>query len=141
MSQVGETFFTVIGCMDGRCQEVLAKYGREKFGAVYPDTITEAGIVGLLANNPSQEFLDDLKSKIQISLQKHHSKGILVHGHAECAGDPVDDATHKDHIRTAVEVIKTLAGADVLVEGVFVRRNPADSTQWEVEQVPSMIAA
>ena len=52
------------------------------------EIITEAGIVGILANNPSPEFLALLKSKLDISIDKHHSQGILVNGHQECAGNP-----------------------------------------------------
>ncbi len=46
MSQTDETFFTVVGCMDGRVQSVMAQFGSKKFNADFPDTITDAGIVG-----------------------------------------------------------------------------------------------
>lgn len=135
MSHAGETFFTVLGCMDGRCQEAVAEYGRKKFDAKYPDTITEAGLVGLLANEPSKKLLESLKKKIVISLEKHHSKGILIDGHAECAGDPVSDEAHKDHVRRTVDVVKSLAGLTVPVIGVFIRRCPQNTTVWEVEEI------
>ncbi len=139
MSQAGETFFTVMGCMDGRCQQKVAEYGRQKFGATYPDTITEAGLVGLLAHNPSNELLDSLKKKIMISLGKHHSKGIVIDGHAECAGNPVSDEQHKDDVRASVALIQSMIGASVPVLGVFVKRG-ADN-QWVVEDVPETLNA
>ena len=33
MSKADETFFTSVGCMEGRVQEVVAQFGRRKFGA------------------------------------------------------------------------------------------------------------
>ncbi len=43
MSMPGETFFTSIGCMDGRVQGPVAEFGREKFGGQFADAITEPG--------------------------------------------------------------------------------------------------
>ncbi len=132
MSDLGETFFTSVGCMDGRVQGPIAKYGRDKFGVLYADTITEAGLVGLLANNPSQELLESIKKKVLISVEKHHSKGIVVHGHQECAAsDAVDDKTHKQAVLKATAVIRSMA-PNLEVKPVFVIKQ---NETWEVEEV------
>lgn len=131
MSKIGETFFTVVGCMDGRCQAVVAKYGARKFGASYPDTITDAGIVKHLSF-PKADYLLDVQKKLLISIDRHNSKGIVVVGHAECAGNPVDDETHKGNIRDAVSFVRVLAGDKVSVAGVFVKR---DNNGWTVEEL------
>lgn len=141
MSMPGETFFTTIGCMDGRVQDAVANFGRQKFGALFGDTITEAGLVGVLSRGADQALLDSIKNKINISMEKHHSKGIVVHGHAECAGNPVDDEKHKDDIRQSVEVIKSLIGSSIPVIGVFVRRSTDDPTKWVTEELPQAIPA
>lgn len=132
---VGETFFTTIGCMDGRCQEIVDEFGRAHFGALYPDTITEAGLVGILANHPKDEFLVGLKSKILLSIQKHHSKGIVIDGHSECAGNPVDDVTHKKNVRNAVKIISAMIDNAVPVLGIYLSRHPQDQLQWQVAEV------
>lgn len=131
-SDGGQAFFTVVGCMDGRVQNVMAKFGASKFGAKYPDTITEAGIVGLIAHNPTRVFLDQLKFKLLVSIDKHHSKGILVDGHAECAGNPVSDAQHMEDIKKSVEVVKGLIENKIPVVGVFVKRS---GNSWEVGEI------
>ena len=137
MSKADETFFTSVGCMDGRAQGAVAEFGRKKFSAQFPDTITEAGLVGLLSKDATDErLLDSLKKKIIISLEKHHSKGIIVHGHQECAGNPVDDARHKDDIRKSVQIIKSLVNSSITVVGVFVKRSPKDPNIWETEEIP-----
>lgn len=131
MSDLSETFFTSIGCMDGRVQKVIAEYGNSRFEAKYPDTITEAGLVGLLANDPSKDLIEAIKMKVLISVLKHQSRGIIVHGHQECAGNPVDDQTHKENILKAAEIIKQMVG-DLEVKPVFVIRK---NDNWTVEEL------
>lgn len=132
MSDLNETFFTSIGCMDGRVQDAIAEYGRNKYGVKYADTITEAGIVGILANNPSKEFLEDLKKKVLISVEKHHSKGILVHGHQECAGNPVEDEKHKEDTLAAAREIRNFVSEDLEVKPMFVVK---EENNWIAEEI------
>ena len=55
--------------------------------------ITEAGLVGQIAHATNPTLVESIKKKLLISLEKHHSKGIIVHGHQECAGNPVPVGT------------------------------------------------
>ena len=136
MSQAGESFFTTVGCMDGRAQEAVAQFGRQRFGAQFPDTITETGLVRKLTkDSPDQGLIDSIKNKLDISLEKHHSKGIIVHGHQECAGNPVEGEKHKYDIRKAARLIKSLINSSVPVVGVFVKRSSQDPSKWEIEEV------
>lgn len=119
--------------MDGRVQDPIAKYGRSKFGVKFADTITEAGLVGVISRDPNNlKLFDSLKEKILISLNKHYSKGIIVHGHEECAGNPVTEKDHKEDIRKAADFIKRLVGISVPVIGVYVKRQ---NDAWVVEEV------
>ncbi len=141
MPKLDETFFTTVGCMDGRAQAVVAEYGLKKFGAKFADTITEAGFVGQLANNPQESLLDSIKNKLDISLGKHRSKGIVVHGHQECAGNPVGEEKHKGDIRKTVQVVQSLINSSVPVVGVFVKRSQKDPKTWETEEISSKVLA
>ena len=133
MSQVGETFFTSIGCMDGRVQDPISEYGKKRYGVKYMDTITEAGIVGLLGNkNIDKDLLESVKKKILISLEKHHSKGIVIHGHQECAGNPIDETLHREQTMDAASVVRSFAPDDIEVMPVFVVR---DGKNWVVEEL------
>lgn len=120
--------------MDGRVQDAVADFGRKKFGAQFADTITEAGIVGLLSKETlDPELLKSLQFKIvDVSVGKHHSVGIIVDGHAECAGNPVADVTHKNDIRKSVAIISKMVAGKVPVIGVFVVRS---ENGWKVEEV------
>lgn len=137
MSQVGETFFTSIGCMDGRVQEPVLAFGKLQFSVKYADTITEAGLVGLLSkDNVDPVLLDSIKKKILISLEKHHSKGIVVHGHEECAGNPVEDETHKKDVLKAAKTIGVLIQKDIQIIPVFVTRSASSGQSgWAAEKL------
>jgi len=127
----GQAFFTSVGCMDGRVQKPVTEYGQKRYGVLYADTITEAGLVGLVSNNPSNELLESIKKKILISVEKHHSKGIIVHGHQECAGNPVKDNLHQEETRKTAEIIRGFVPG-VEVKPVFVVK---ENGNWEVKEV------
>ncbi|MBI4097487.1 MAG: hypothetical protein HY426_00430 [Candidatus Levybacteria bacterium] len=122
MSGAGETFFTSIGCMDGRVQDPIAEFGRRKFGVRYADTITEAGLVGQLGkDNVDPALVEAIKKKLLISIEKHHSKGVIVHGHQDCAAsNAVDDEKHKEDILKTAEIIKSFVPQGTEVVPVFV---------------------
>lgn len=134
MLHTEETFFTTVGCIDGRVQNILVKFGKEKFDARYPDTITEAGLVGLLSREHiDQHLLDSLTFKIvDVSLGRHHSKGIVVHGHEDCAGNPVDDEYHKKDIVKAAKVVQSMVHSSVPVIPVFVVRT---NHGWTIQEL------
>ncbi len=130
-----ETFFTRVGCMDGRVQLPVSSFGKQKFNASYPDSISDAGEVGILAHNPSPEVLKTLIHELEVSINNHHSKGIVVHGHSECAGNPVTDDLQKKHILRSVELIKELIKSQIPVVGVFVTRSKTNPEEWVVEEI------
>ncbi len=124
MPQIVETFFTAIGCIDGRTQEPIAAFGRKAFGAKYPDIITEAGVVGLLAKKPvDPQLLSSIKHKLtDVSVGRHHSMGVIVYGHQECAGNPVSDVQQKKDILRSAKIVRSLASSSLKVVPVFVKR-------------------
>ena len=125
MSDSHGTFFTSVGCMDGRVQKVIADFGKEKFNAEYPDTITEAGLVGKLATEEEgSPLFESIKQKILISLEKHHSRGIVIHGHEECAGNPVSEEQHIDDVKKSVEQLKKMVPEGTAIIPVYVKVNP-----------------
>lgn len=133
MSQPGETFFTSVGCMDGRVQCPVAKYGKNRYEVKFMDTITEAGLVGVLSKeNVDPKLLESIKAKVMISIEKHHSKGIVVHGHEECAGNPIDDTLHREQTIAAAKIIRDFVPGDIEVMPVFVVRK---NDSWVVEEL------
>lgn len=125
MSNVGDTFFTLIDCMDGRTKAQALEYGQGIFDARFADTITEAGIDKVLAElEVDSEVGKSIKNKIDISVHKHHSKGLLIAGHDDCCGNPVADEIHRDQIKSAATKIKNMVPKEIEVRGVFIKLYP-----------------
>lgn len=122
------TFATAINCMDGRVQEPVARFLKERYPVKYVDMITEAGPDGVLAAEKSgsagsdgaaaggpgagtgeeegNPILRGMREKVGISVYKHGSSVIAVAGHYDCAGNPVAEEVHKEHIKQAVKIVK-----------------------------------
>lgn len=111
--------------MDGRVQKAVAEYGQKVFGAEFPDTVTEAGLDGILSKPLDENFRKGYLSKLLISLDKHGSRGIVFHGHEDCAGNPVDEDQHKEDIKKSIETLhELLKGKDIQIKGVYVKVHP-----------------
>ncbi len=120
-------FGTVINCMDGRVQEPVTQWLKEKHQLDYVDVITEAGPDKMLAT----EFIgpvEYIKNKVEISVSKHGSQVIAIAGHHDCAGNPVTSEEHCEHIKQAVAVLRSW-NFPVTVHGLWVDEH------WQVHVV------
>jgi len=97
-------FATVINCMDGRVQEPVSHWIKARFGVDYVDTITEPGPDKLLSEQ-DQAVCESIRKRLAISVNKHGSRIVAVVAHHDCAGNPVDQPTHMQHLATALDVI------------------------------------
>ena len=120
-------FATCLNCIDGRVQLPVIHWIKENYDVDYVDMITEAGMDSVLTAGNYSNMRNILK-KLYLSLTKHNSNMIFVAGHYDCAGNPVDDITHKQHIHTAVKKIKTLTSVTKVV-GLWI------SKEWNVEKI------
>ncbi|HVZ12166.1 MAG TPA: carbonic anhydrase [Patescibacteria group bacterium] len=120
------TFFTSVGCMDGRVQKAVNRYASLIFGAEFADTVTEAGLVGVFSKKETDpEMYEDVKGMILVSTDKHKSSGIIVHGHENCAGNPVNEEQQKEDIKKTVDTVQEiLEDRKIEVHGVYVHLTP-----------------
>ena len=72
--------------------------------------------------------MNSIKARLDISVNKHGSKVIVVVGHYDCAGNPVGKEIQLEQIKKSVETIKSWF-PDVEVVGLWVNEN------WEVEKI------
>ena len=91
--------------MDGRVQLPVNEWVRKKFGVDFVDTITEPGPNKILAENQDVSRINAIKERVCISVKKHHSNNIVIVGHYDCAGNPVDKDTQLSQIRLAVKAV------------------------------------
>lgn len=120
-------FVTVINCMDGRVQRPVSDWMINKFSADYVDTITEAGPDGLMGTK-IPGLIDSIKARVLVSVEKHGSKVVAIVGHSDCAGNPVDEPTHFNHVRAAMKEIESWQ-LSVAVIGLWV------NSDWQVEEI------
>ena len=119
-------FASCLNCMDGRVQLPTVVWIKENYKIDYVDVITEAGMDGILANESVN--IDSILQKVDISIDKHKANNIFIIGHYDCAGNPVDEKTHKKHIRKGVERLKSLRPFCKVI-GLWV------SEQWLAERI------
>jgi len=121
------TFGTAINCMDGRVQLPIINWMKKEFGLDYVDMITEPGPDKILAEGTA-ERQNIIKSKVDISVNKHGSKFVVIMGHDDCAGNPVPKNVHLEQIKSAMRIIKNW-GYPIEIIGVWLDIN------WKVEIV------
>lgn len=121
-------YCTAVNCMDGRVQRPVLDYLMERFGVPYVDMITEPGPNGILHRQDDETLVASILGRINVSVNKHHTVGIAVVGHYDCAGNPGD----KDHQNTdtggAVRFLRTKY-PDTPVIGLWVGET------WSVEEI------
>jgi carbonic anhydrase len=116
---------TCLNCMDGRVQLPVINWIRENYKIDYVDTITEAGMDGVIAN---ERYIGEILRSIEVSFNINKSTHLFIVGHHDCRGNPVDERTHRREIKEAVERIQTY-WPDRKIDGLWVNQN------WKVEVV------
>ncbi len=100
------TFGTVINCMDGRTQLPLNDWMRVTFGVDHVDTITEPGPNGILAKGEGP-LVDSINNRVDISVNGHGSRIIVLVGHYNCAGNPGPREMQDEHVMKGIDIIKS----------------------------------
>lgn len=115
------SFVTAINCMDGRAQEPVFRWMARRLNADHVDMITEPGPVAILSKGSNRTLIDSIHARIGISLGAHGSNVIAVAGHADCAGNPVEDQVQFKQIkRSAAALRRTYPDARII--GLWVNR-------------------
>ncbi|MCB0804821.1 MAG: hypothetical protein KDC05_03430 [Bacteroidales bacterium] len=123
-----KAFAAAVNCMDGRVQEPVIKYLKENFEIDYVDMITEPGPDRILSEEQESIRVNSIKQRLDISVNKHGSKIILVSGHDDCAGNPTDKETHiVQTLNSAARIKKWFPSAEVIPVWI--------NSDWEVEPV------
>ena len=123
------TFCTAINCMDGRVQTPVNAYLRKRFKAEFVDTITEAGPNRILAEGKDLTTIHSILNRLKISVERHHSTGIAIVGHHDCAGNPAPEAIQIDHLHKSMQWLhRNFPQVDIA--GIWV------NAQWQSVEIP-----
>ena len=126
-------FASAAGCMDGRALPAVQRFAKEELNADNVDIVAaEPGYVR--ARRVSAALL----ARLFISQHHHGSDNLIVYGHQECAGNPVDDDTHKSQtLATARRLRRSIT--DMIIHPVFVERTQIaeeDVNGWVARRIP-----
>jgi len=115
------SFCTVVNCMDGRIQLPVIAWMKERFGARWVDTVTEAGPVRILAGGRESAAAASILGRVDVSVEKHGSRAVAIVAHHDCAGNPASEEEQRDQLRSAVAFLeKRYPGKEIL--GLWVDR-------------------
>jgi hypothetical protein len=114
--------------MDGRILEPIIHYLKTNFDIDYVDMITESGPEKIIAEDSEKYKINSIKQRLDISINKHGSKIILMAGHAGCTTNPVEKETHIAQVLQSsaalknwfpqVQIIPVWIGDDWVVEPI-----------------------
>ncbi|MFC1515486.1 carbonic anhydrase [Thermodesulfobacteriota bacterium] len=99
-------FCTAINCMDGRTQLPVINFLKDRFNAQYVDVVTEPGTNLILGKQTDRRLVESIFNRVDISLNHHHSKGLAVVGHYDCAGNPAEKSEQISHLKDAVTFLE-----------------------------------
>jgi hypothetical protein len=119
--------------MDGRVQMPATAFLKERFNVDHVDVITEAGPNRILGRQSSPRLIESIFDRLHISVKHHHSVGIAVVGHHDCAGN---SANQEDQIADTVAAVKYIRergpqDKDITVIGLWIDEN------WSVSEMPN----
>ena len=119
------SFCTAVNCMDGRVQLPVTAFLRERFGVDYVDMITEPGPNRVLARQTHFSLIESVLDRVRISVERHHSVGIAIVGHHDCAGNPGGEAEQTADTIAAVKYLRKRCAryGDIAVIGLWVDEN------------------
>jgi hypothetical protein len=101
-------FGTAINCIDGRTQQVVIDYMKQKYNIDGVDMVTFPGADGIFSSAEQHSGeISLIQRAVSISIERHGSRIIAVVGHYDCAGNPGDREHHYMHIRRAVSEVSS----------------------------------
>ena len=100
------TFVTAINCMDGRVQEPVLRWMKQRFEVDYVDMITEPGPDKIMTSGPV-DALESIKRRVSISVNAHASRVVAVAVHHDCAGYPVSKEEHLAALSKCIDIIES----------------------------------
>jgi ABC-type lipoprotein release transport system permease subunit len=120
--RIVKKFFTAINCMDGRTQIPVINFLKEKYKVEFIDNITEPGPNLILSEQKKTQLLNSIFERVDISINKHSSKGIAVIGHYDCAGNPASESEQKTHLNKSLELLRSKY-PHVIVTALWLNKN------------------
>jgi carbonic anhydrase len=102
-----KTFACAINCMDGRVQDAVKEYMKENYSVNWVDQVTEPGPIKILSENTNSVIIENIKKRVDVSVNHHGSKAVAIVGHYDCAGNPVSKEEQIEQLKKSEEVVRS----------------------------------
>ncbi|MGD9078725.1 MAG: hypothetical protein PVG96_05265 [Desulfobacterales bacterium] len=106
----------------------VIRYLQKRFNVDYVDSITEAGPNLILTEAKKASSTQAIFERLKISVKNHHSVGVAIVGHHDCAGNPASKNEQILHLQKAIQSIRQQY-ENLPVIGLWVDKN------WEVHEI------
>ena len=114
--------------MDGRVQLPVISFLLDRFEAEYVDMVTEAGPVAALCEPEREAQVRGIHARVELSIERHGSRGLAVVAHHDCAGNPVPAEKQQEQLGSAVSLLRErFPGIPVVALWV--------DSQWQVREL------
>ncbi len=123
-----KAFATTVNCIDGRVQRCVNEFVSKQENVEYIDTITLAGPSKVISDNELLGVIDNVKFRLDVSVNGHQSNYISIVGHYDCTAILEDDETQKAYILNSSNIIQSWF-PDVRVEALWV------TEEFEIEKL------
>jgi hypothetical protein len=98
-----EPFALALNCVDGRVQRPLLRWIDDALALDRVDTITLPGPDATLLDGGEEG--DRARRHATFLAERRHHACVIVAGHHDCLGNPVDEAEHLRGIERAADVV------------------------------------
>ena len=115
-------FATAINCIDGRILLKVWTYVTAKYLVDYVDMITEPGPVKILTEGVNKQVINNIKERVDISINNHNSNHIVIVGHFACSGNPAPKEVQIEHIKQSIDIVSRW-WPHVRVTGMWINEN------------------
>jgi len=93
--------------MDGRVQDAVKDYIKKNYQVDWVDQVTEPGPIKILAENTSPAIIENIKKRVDVSVNHHGSNVVAIVGHYDCAGNPVGKDEQILQLKKSEEIVKS----------------------------------
>ena len=121
-------FCTSVSCIDGRIQEAIQTHLKTKHGFKFVNTITEPGVCRILSEKSPKRVVQSIISKIELSIEAHRSRTIVISGHHDCVANPVDKNAQVSQLHRSKELLANSFPSQSILT-IYINEN------WEAEDL------
>jgi len=125
-------FATAINCIDGRILLKVWTYVTSKFSVDYVDMITEPGPVKILTEGVNKQVINNIKERVDISINNHNSNHIVIVGHFDCAGNLAPKEVQIEQIKQSISIV-SLWWPHATVTGMWIDED-SSIKEYEIEK-------